>query len=100
MDLLLHDFEKVILGIRETREECGPQIPSSTRLDELVYFAQEQKHYRKRCVFFTARVTAEISRQLGQIIKLVWSPSSEALTRLTLESQRWAVSGERARHPT
>jgi len=82
-------------AIRETREECGLQIALVEEIgvaDELVYFAQEQNHYRKRCVFLTARVIAENLPTSEPNHKLVWLNSSKALTRLTLESQRWALS--------
>ena len=81
-------------AIRETREECGLQIALLDEIgvaDELVYFAQEQKHYRKRCVFFTARVMAENLPTTELDHRLVWLNSSEALARLSLDSQRWAV---------
>jgi 8-oxo-dGTP diphosphatase len=82
-------------AIRETREECGLQITLIDEIgiaDELVYFAQEQKHYRKRCVFFAARVIARDLPTTEPDHRLVWLNSSEALARLSLGSQRWAVS--------
>jgi len=81
-------------AIRETREECGLQIALVDEIgaaEELVYFAREQKHYRKRCVFFTARVMAENLPTTELDHRLVWLNSSEALARLSLDSQRWAV---------
>jgi len=81
-------------AIRETREECGLQIALVDEIgaaEELVYFAQEQKHYRKWCVFFRARVIVENLATAEPDHALVWLDSSEALTQLTLGSQRWAV---------
>jgi 8-oxo-dGTP diphosphatase len=81
-------------AIRETREECGLQIALVDEIgvaDELVYFAQEHKHYRKRCVFFTALVIAENLPTAEPDHRPVWLNSSEAFTRLSLDSQRWAV---------
>jgi len=82
-------------AIRETREECGLQIELIDKIgvaDELVYFAEEQKHYRKRCVFFTARITAENLPTMEQDHLLVWLNLDEAVTRLSLGSQRWAAT--------
>jgi len=82
-------------AIRETREECGLQIALVDEIgaaDERVYFAQEQKHYRKRCVFFGARLVAENLPRTEQDHTLVWLNPHEAVFRLSLDSQRWAAT--------
>jgi hypothetical protein len=57
----------------------------------LVYASDELKHYRKRCTFFLAKVSAR-SDQHEQGHELRWLPPREAASRLSHESQRWAVS--------
>src|SRR5438309_808316 len=81
-------------AIRETREECGLGILISSRIgaaDELVFAADEGKHYRKRCVFFLA----EIIEQLGAgepDHELIWLAPEAAISWLRHGSQQWAVS--------
>jgi 8-oxo-dGTP diphosphatase len=50
-------------AVREAREECGLQIVLGKCIgaaDELVFAADEEMHYRKRCVFFFAEVAAKL----------------------------------------
>lgn len=80
-------------ALREAIEECGLQVRLngwSERADELVWGAAEQKHFRKRCVFFGAEVVGhEGSCEDGY--ELLWLPANEAITRLSHQSQAWAV---------
>ncbi len=80
-------------AIRETAEECGLRIAISREIgiaDELVFASDEQRHYRKRCTFFTATILGE-SESSEPDHQLVWMPVPEALSGLLHESQRWAV---------
>jgi 8-oxo-dGTP pyrophosphatase MutT (NUDIX family) len=81
-------------AIREVEEECGLRIVLGPRLgvaDELVFAADEGKHYRKRCTFFLGEVigtsgTGEPDHEL------LWLSPQDAMAMLLHESQRWAVS--------
>jgi 8-oxo-dGTP diphosphatase len=79
---------------REVREECGLQIVLGRRVgvaDELVFAADEGKHYRKRCVFFLAEVVGRAGASEPDH-ELVWVSPADAVARLLHESQRWAVT--------
>jgi 8-oxo-dGTP diphosphatase len=89
---------------REVEEECGLRVILGARIgvaDELVFAADEQTHYRKRCKFFLAEV---ISRPgVGEPDhELVWLSPQDALVMLLHESQRWALAEacRRSRRPT
>ncbi len=81
-------------AIRETREECGLRFTLGARLgvaDELVFAADENTYYRKRCVFFLGK----IEDKLGQgepDHELRWLSPEKAATDLLHESQRWAIT--------
>lgn len=81
-------------AIREAREECGWEIRLGKRIgvaDELVFAAAEQQHFRKRCVFFLAEITAEAAAaELDH--ELLWLLPEETEGRLRHASQRWAVA--------
>ena len=80
-------------AVRETAEECGLLIRLTELLgvaDELVFATSEAKYYRKRCAFFGAELVA--CNDSGEADHhLVWMPAQEAATRLSHQSQRWAV---------
>jgi 8-oxo-dGTP diphosphatase len=80
-------------AIREAEEEGGLCVRLTRllgRADELVYAAEEWIHYRKRCSFFSAELTFRRAGGEADHI-LVWMTPGEALTRLSHQSQRWAV---------
>jgi 8-oxo-dGTP pyrophosphatase MutT (NUDIX family) len=79
---------------REAHEECGLRIALGRRVgvaDELVFAADEGKHYRKRCTFFLAELVGK-SGPGEPDHELVWLAPAEAVTRLRPKSQRWAVA--------
>jgi 8-oxo-dGTP pyrophosphatase MutT (NUDIX family) len=80
-------------AIREAEEEVGLRIRLGAEIgvaDELAFAADEQTHYRKRCTFFLAEVVSNTGAcEAGH--QLLWLPIEDAITRLTHESQRWAV---------
>jgi ADP-ribose pyrophosphatase YjhB (NUDIX family) len=81
-------------AVRETREESGLWIALGERLgvaDELVFAADEGAHYRKRCVFFLARVVGMAGAGEADH-RLLWLPPEDALAGLRHDSQRWAVA--------
>jgi 8-oxo-dGTP diphosphatase len=82
-------------AIRESREECGLRIQIGSLIgvaDQLVWSPDEAAHFRKRCTFYQAEV-AESEEDTGEIDHVLsWLPSNEAASRLTHESQRWAVT--------
>jgi 8-oxo-dGTP diphosphatase len=81
-------------AIREAKEECGLDIEVGEFIgiaDELVYASDEEKHYRKRCSFFLAKVSGTSGKGEPDH-ELHWLSPREAESRLSHESQRWAVS--------
>jgi 8-oxo-dGTP pyrophosphatase MutT (NUDIX family) len=81
-------------AIREAREECGLRISLGSRIgvaDELVFAVEEGRHFRKRCIFFLAEITGQLSADEPDH-ELIWLAPEVAATRLRHESQRWAVS--------
>jgi 8-oxo-dGTP diphosphatase len=81
-------------AIREVGEECGLRVVLGRRIgvaDELVFAADEGKHYRKRCTFFLGVVVGR-SGTGEPDHELLWLPPHEATSRLLHESQRWAVA--------
>lgn len=86
-------------AIRETAEECGLDIslgPALGVADELVFAADEDTHYRKRCSFFVAQVIDRVGPGEPDH-PLTWMPASEAVQTLRHGSHRWAVA-EALRH--
>ncbi|MBX7222132.1 MAG: NUDIX domain-containing protein [Blastocatellia bacterium] len=80
-------------AIRETREECGLRIELTGLLgmaDELVFAADENLHYRKRCTFFLARIVGTGKAEESDH-ELVWLAPQTAFDRLRHASQRWAI---------
>jgi len=81
-------------AVREVEEECGLRVVLGRRLgvaDELVFAADEGKHYRKRCTFFLGEVVGRSGA--GELDhELLWLAPHEAVIRLLHESQRWAVA--------
>jgi 8-oxo-dGTP pyrophosphatase MutT (NUDIX family) len=79
---------------REVEEECGLRVILGARIgvaDELVFAADEQTHYRKRCTFFLAVVASRAG--VGEPDhELVWLSPQDARLELRHESQRWAVA--------
>jgi 8-oxo-dGTP pyrophosphatase MutT (NUDIX family) len=81
-------------AIRETREECGLRIALGGRIgvaDELVFAADENTHYRKRCVFFLADIVATTGTGEPDH-QLTWLSPANAVLELRPKSQRWAVA--------
>jgi 8-oxo-dGTP diphosphatase len=81
-------------AIRETLEECGLRVtlagPVGTA-DELVFAADEARHYRKRCTFFLGAGAKK--RGPGEPNhELLWLALARARAELLHESQRWAVA--------
>ena len=83
-------------AIRETHEECSLQIQIGSLIgvaDELVYSADEATHFRKRCFFFRAEIVAADGQGSGEVDHVLsWLMPAIAVSRLTHESQRWAVA--------
>jgi 8-oxo-dGTP pyrophosphatase MutT (NUDIX family) len=80
-------------AIRETREECGLRISLGHRIgiaDELVFAADEDRHYRKRCTFFLAEVVERLGAGEADH-RLFWLSMQKAEAELLHASQRWAV---------
>jgi len=81
-------------AIREAEEECGLKVELIKALctaDELVFAQPEQMHYRKRSVFFSAKLisvtgTGETDHELK------WMTLDDAVRRLNHQSQAWAVT--------
>jgi carbonic anhydrase len=81
-------------ALREVEEECGLRVSLGARIgvaDELVFAADEQTHYRKRCTFFLATVIATTERGETDHV-LQWLAQQDAASRLRHESQRRAVT--------
>ncbi len=81
-------------AIREAREECGLRISLTGRIgvaDELVFSEKEGKHYRKRCVFFLAKIIEQLGAGEPDH-ELIWLVAEDTTTGLRHESQRWAVA--------
>lgn len=79
---------------REAREECGLRVSPGRCVgvaDELVFAADEGKHYRKRCTFFLADVI-ERSGAGEPDHELRWLSPADAAALLRHGSQRWAVA--------
>lgn len=81
-------------AVREAREECGLRVSLGERIgvaDELVFAADEGKHYRKRCVFFLAEIIEQVDAGEPDH-ELIWIALEAAALGMQHESQRWAVS--------
>jgi 8-oxo-dGTP pyrophosphatase MutT (NUDIX family) len=81
-------------AVRETLEECGLRIVLGERVgvaDELVFAAEENTHFRKRCTFFLAEVVEKVSAGEADH-ELLWLAPERAAAELRHESQRWAVA--------
>jgi 8-oxo-dGTP diphosphatase len=81
-------------AVRESLEECELAITLEGSLgvaDEMAYAVEENRHYRKRCTFFTARAL-DRGGACEPGYTLHWFPPAEALVRLDHGSQRWAVA--------
>ncbi len=80
-------------AVREVAEECGLRVLLGPRVgiaDELVFAADEQAHYRKRCSFFLAEIVGRAG--IGESDhELMWLSPRDAVRLLLHESQRWAV---------
>ena len=87
-------------AVRETQEECGLRIALGRYIgiaDELVFAADEGKHYRKRCTFFLAKVIERSGP--GELDhELTWLSMIDAMEKHMHGSQRWAVA--QAGNPT
>lgn len=81
-------------AVREAREETGLQVRLLQEIglaDELVYGAEEQVYFRKRCTFFLAEVVHQAGTGEADH-ELVWLPIAEAVKLLSHVSQRWALN--------
>jgi 8-oxo-dGTP diphosphatase len=84
-------------AVRETGEECALRIVLGRRVgvaDELVFAADEGRHYRKRCVF----ILADVAGQTGAAEpdhELRWLTPERAAADLLHGSHRWAVAEAR-----
>ena len=79
---------------REVEEECGLRVILGARIgvaDELVFAADEQAHYRKRCTFFPAEIIGTAGAGEPDH-ELVWLSPQNAVVRLMHQSQRWAAA--------
>jgi 4-aminobutyrate aminotransferase-like enzyme len=90
--------------VREAMEECGLRVSVGRSLgvaDELVFFVEERRHYRKRCTFFLASVRASQTTVPKEVDhELQWLPVKQALSRLSHESQRWALTLAKEKAPS
>lgn len=80
-------------AVREAREECGLRITLGDCIgvaDELVYAADEDVYYRKRCAFFLAEIV-EKSGAGEPDHEFLWLPRERVAADLLHASQRWAV---------
>jgi len=81
-------------AIRETLEECGLRITLGARLgvaDELVFAADENTYFRKRCVFFLAKIVDKLGPGEPDH-ELRWLSPEKAAADLLHGSQRWAIT--------
>jgi 8-oxo-dGTP pyrophosphatase MutT (NUDIX family) len=79
---------------REVEEECGLRVILGARIgvaDELVFAADEQVYYRKRCTFFFAEAVGGTEAREPDH-ELAWLAPQGALVMLLHASQRWAVA--------
>jgi hypothetical protein len=85
--------------IREVAEECGLAIQVKGFVgmaDELVYGHEEQCYFRKRCSFFIAKLRSGNEPIGGEPDhQVLWLAQENAVSHLSHESQRWAVSRSR-----
>ena len=82
-------------AVREAMEECGARIRIIERIgiaDELVFAADEQIHFRKRCTFFRAELVSEELSSGESDCTLLWTSRAQAILLLRHESQKWAVA--------
>lgn len=79
---------------REAHEECGLRVEITGLIgtaDELVFKASNNTYYRKRCTFFSAKVTARDAAGEADH-HLLWMSPNDAASNLTHQSQVWAVA--------
>lgn len=80
---------------REAIEEAGLILKSRARVGEaleIVYSAEENACFEKRCVFIETEVVALIPSHESDH-ELIWVNLDQALSMLTHESHRWALRG-------
>ena len=80
--------------MREVREETGLRIELIGRIgvaDQLVWGSDMERYLRKRCTFFVATKVGRYDTPIEDDHTLIWLERHEAETRLTLESERWAL---------
>jgi 8-oxo-dGTP diphosphatase len=79
---------------REVGEECGYAITGMRKLGEAiecVFAAAEQRYFRKHGVFFVATLARRLPQEPESNHTLLWLTPEEAVTRLSHQSQAWAV---------
>ncbi len=79
---------------REAHEEAGLRVAGLWPVgvaDELAWGAAEGMHFRKRCSFFLATLTAA-DGPCEPGYELLWLPADEARASLSHGSQRWALA--------
>jgi 8-oxo-dGTP diphosphatase len=79
--------------VREVAEETGLEVALEGMIgvaDELAFAPAKKVHYRKRCSFFRATVTAT-GEPTETDHELKWMETAAALRELHHEVQRWAV---------
>ena len=80
--------------IREVREETALRIKLTGRIgvaDQLVWGSDLKQYLRKRCTFFTATKVGQFDMPTEVDHTLTWLEHDQAESRLTLESERWAL---------
>ena len=80
---------------REAMEEAGlilePRALAGKAID-IVYSAEENACFEKRCVFMEAEVVGRTSSEESDH-ELIWVEPDDAVSMLSQESHRWALRG-------
>jgi len=79
---------------REVREECGFEILIGQRLGEAIQYVSDavEEHFAKQCAFFRCDLGATGGTIVEKDHETLWLSVDDARSRLTHESQAWAVS--------
>jgi 8-oxo-dGTP diphosphatase len=79
---------------RELMEETGFQISVTAEIGSAVEYikaSSENKYYRIQSRFYQAQLDVKVGEGIEQDHHLIWLSQEEALSRLTRQSQAWAV---------